>query len=347
MKPIRYVFPGLCGLALVSGPMPDALAAGSGEEPWQIVPDEALRDLRGGVDLGPVIGNFAIQRVVLINGEVVARMQIVISNLDRLGQGGMPTVTISGPLAELVQVLNPTSASLSGLLPSSSASAAHTAPAGTGAPVPQPANLAAAPAKSSAPDPAPPSAAEGGTRGSAATVATNSGPHIGPTSGNSGTTSSTATQSGSMAQFGAAISQAVAAANGAASGNASAPVATSAPAAPASASQTSNAPVAAATAAASPAASSAASSAAAAPALASASEPAQSTSRTIQVGNTGEVIVVSNIPNAEAITSAVQNTVQATKVQTLTTISATLNSLQLLSAAQIANQVRLALSAGH
>src|SRR5271167_675773 len=117
MKPIRYAIHGLCCLALVNAPMLDALAAASRDEPWQIVPDETLRDLRGGLDLGPIIGNFAIQRVVEINGEVVARMQIVISNLDRLGQGGMPTVTISGPLAELVQVFYPTGASASAVAP--------------------------------------------------------------------------------------------------------------------------------------------------------------------------------------------------------------------------------------
>jgi hypothetical protein len=65
------------------------------------------------------------------------------------------------------------------------------------------------------------------------------------------------------------------------------------------------------------------------------------------VGNTGEVIVVSNIPNATAITSEVQNSVQATRVQTLTTITATLNSLQLLSAAAIANAVRQQIASGH
>src|SRR5271156_6420651 len=121
MKPIRYVFSGLCSLALVNGPMLNALAAGATDE-GQTVPDETLRDLRGGLDLGPLIGNFAIQRVVEVDGQVVARMQIVISNLNRLGQGGMPTIAISGPLAELVQVFNPAGVSTSASTPTSSPS---------------------------------------------------------------------------------------------------------------------------------------------------------------------------------------------------------------------------------
>jgi hypothetical protein len=347
MKTIRYVFPGLCSLALVNGPMLNALASGAPDESWQIVPEETLSDLRGGLDLGPLIGSFAIQRVVEINGQVVARMQIVISNLNRLGQGGMPTISISGPLAQLVQVFNP--AGVSASLPTNSSSAAPASP---------PANSAAPAATASTATPAPQSTPVGSSPGSAATVATNNGPHIGSTSGNSGTTSATGTQTGSTPQFGAAISQAVAAANGATSANAAAPAAaipsaatasashTSAPAptpttaapstaARSSASQTSIAPVASATVATSTAA------------AASAANPAQSSTRTIPVGNTGNVIVVSNIPNATAITSEVQNSVQATRVQTLTTITATLNSLQLLNAAAIANAVRQQIASGH
>jgi hypothetical protein len=332
MKPIRYVFPGLCSLALVSGPMLNALASGAPDESWQIVPEETLSDLRGGLDLGPLIGSFAIQRVVEVNGEVVARMQIVISNLNRLGQGGMPTISISGPLAQLIQVFNP--AGVSASLPTNSSSTVRTNPTSSAAPASPPANSAATAATASTNNPAPQSSTPAGSSpGSAATVATNNGPHIGSTSGNTGTTSATGTQTGSTAQFGAAISQAVAAANGATSANAAAPPS----AARASASQTSTAPVASTTAAA----------AASTAAAASAANPAQSFTRTIPVGNTGNVIVVSNIPNATAISSEVQNSVQATRVQTLTTITATLNSLQLLNAAAIANAVRQQIASGH
>lgn len=338
MKPIRYVFPGLCSLALVNGPMLNALASGVPDESWQIVPEETLSDLRGGLDLGPLIGSFAIQRVVEVNGEVVARMQIVISNLNRLGQGGMPTIAISGPLAELVQVFNPAGVSASASLPTNSSSTVRTTPTSSVAPASPPANSAATPATASTNNPAPQSSTRAGSSpGSAATVATNNGPHIGSTSGNTGTTSATGTQTGSTAQFGAAISQAVAAANGATSANAAAPAAAAPSAARASASQTSTAPVASTTAAA----------AASTAAAASAANPAQSFTQTIPVGNTGNVIVVSNIPNATAISSEVQNSVQATRVQTLTTITATLNSLQLLNAAAIANAVRQQIASGH
>jgi hypothetical protein len=347
MKPIRYVFPGLCSLALVNGPMLDARAAGAPDESWQIVPEQTLRDLRGGLDLGPLIGSFAIQRVVEIDGQVVARMQIVISNLNRLEQGGMPRITISGPLAELVQVFNPAGVSASGWAPPGSSSTVPTPPTSSVAPASQPASSAAIPAAASTDSQAPQSTPAASSPGSAATVATNNGPHIGSTSGNSGTTSATGTQTGSSAQFGAAISQAVAAANGAARANAAAPSA-----APAAASQTSAAqlaPTRAVASTAAPASASQASTAALASAAAPASStnPAQGSTRTFPVGNTGNVIVVSNIPNAAAITNEVQNSVQATRVQTLTTITATLNSLQLLSAANIANAVRQQIASGH
>jgi hypothetical protein len=347
MKPIRSVFPGLCSLALVTGPMLNALASGAPDESWQIVPDETMRDLRGGLDLGPLIGSFAIQRVIEVDGQVVARMQIIISNLNRLGQGGMPTVAISGPLAELVQVFNPAGVSPSAWLPTNSSSTVPSTAASSVAPASQPANSAATPATASTA--APQSTPVGSSPGSAATVATNNGPHIGSTSGNSGTTSATGTQTGSTAQFGTAISQAVAAANGATSATAAAPAAAIPSAAPASASRTSAAPLAPTTASASTAAPASASRTSTAP-LASttaAANPAQSFTRTIPVGNTGAVIVVSNIPNASAITSEVQNSVQATRVQTLTTITATLNSLQLLNAAAIANAVRQQIASGH
>jgi hypothetical protein len=352
MKPIRYVFPGLCSLALVNGPMLDARAAGAPDESWQIVPEQTLRDLRGGLDLGPLIGSFAIQRVVEIDGQVVARMQIVISNLNRLEQGGMPSITISGPLAELVQVFNPAGVSASGWAPPGSSSTVPTPPTSSVAPASQPASSAAIPAAASTDSQAPQSTPAASSPGSAATVATNNGPHIGSTSGNSGTTSATGTQTGSSAQFGAAISQAVAAANGAASANAAAPAAATPSAAPAAASQTSAAqlaPTRAVASTAAPASASQASTAALASAAAPASStnPAQGSTRTFPVGNTGNVIVVSNIPNAAAITNEVQNSVQATRVQTLTTITATLNSLQLLSAANIANAVRQQIASGH
>ncbi|HEY4811429.1 MAG TPA: hypothetical protein VIH71_10270 [Solirubrobacteraceae bacterium] len=71
-----------------------------------VVPEENLKDLRGGMDMNGLVGYFAIDRVVQVDGEVVAKMQIVVTNLDRLASGGMPTISVSGPVAELVQVMS-------------------------------------------------------------------------------------------------------------------------------------------------------------------------------------------------------------------------------------------------
>src|ERR1700724_1784322 len=106
MHTFQYVVSGLCSMALVAAPVAGPLARGSVDEPWEVVPDETLAALRGGIDLGELVANFAIQRVVEIDGVVVARMQIVISNLDRLSSGGMPTISVSGPLAQIVQFMN-------------------------------------------------------------------------------------------------------------------------------------------------------------------------------------------------------------------------------------------------
>ena len=99
MQTLKSVVTGLCSMALVLTPVAALVAAplagALAEEPWEIVPEDSLRDLRGGMDLGDLVGSFAIQRVVEIDGVVVARMQLVISNLDRLAKGGMPTITVT------------------------------------------------------------------------------------------------------------------------------------------------------------------------------------------------------------------------------------------------------------
>src|SRR5271156_657265 len=105
MRTLRNVVTGLCCMALVLTPVAAPLAGTVANEPWEIVPEDSLRDLRGGMDLGDLVASFAIQRVVEIDGVVVARMQMVISNLDRLANGGMPTITITGPIAEIVQFM--------------------------------------------------------------------------------------------------------------------------------------------------------------------------------------------------------------------------------------------------
>jgi hypothetical protein len=59
--------------------------------------------------------------------------------------------------------------------------------------------------------------------------------------------------------------------------------------------------------------------------------------------------VVNNLPNATAITTAVQNEVHATTIQTQTIISATLNSIPALNAVTLANaiQMQVASALGH
>src|ERR1700679_3736771 len=110
MNTLQRVVSALCSTALAAAPIAAPAFAvpvpASADEPWTVVPEETLRDMRGGIDLGALVANFAIMRVVEVDGVVVARMQIVITNLERLGNGGMPTISLSGPSAELVQIMN-------------------------------------------------------------------------------------------------------------------------------------------------------------------------------------------------------------------------------------------------
>ncbi len=244
MQRLQYIVSAVCALGLMT-------AHASTSEPWEIVPEDSLRELRGGIDLGNLVGSFAIQRVVQIDGVIVARMQIVISNLDRLGSGGMPTVSVTGPLAQLVQFMN--------------------------------------------------------TGGSAGTAAAN----------------------GSLAQPGSAgASNAPAAANGAPAAAAS----STAGIVPTIALRGAN-PASAGAAAATPAAP-------VTPAAQSVSAALAGTSKTVPVGTTGQVIVLSGLPNAGAITTAVQNSVHAASIQTQTTISAAINSMPMLNAVNLANSIR-------
>jgi hypothetical protein len=106
MHTSKYVVSGLCSIALAAAPVAAPLARGAIEPLGEVVPDETLAALRGGIDLGEMVASFAIQRVVEIDGVVVARMQIVISNLDRLNSGGTPTISVSGPMTQIVQFMN-------------------------------------------------------------------------------------------------------------------------------------------------------------------------------------------------------------------------------------------------
>ncbi|MDB6083445.1 MAG: hypothetical protein JWN43_1326 [Gammaproteobacteria bacterium] len=299
----------LCSMASVLAPLGAPLARGVGEEPWEIVPEDSLREFRGGMDLGDLVASFAIQRVVEIDGVVVARMQMVISNLDRLAKGGMPTISITGPMAQIVQFMKTTgNLSVAGndvSIPAAAAPMPAAPVAQTGPSVPVPA-------------PAPANAAVSPTTAGAAASTVSAAPSVAP-SGNVGTVSAGGTQSGSPTQASTAVATAVAAAN---SANAPAPAT-----APANTHVQASAitPV----------------------SVQPASSAAQSnTTKTIPVGTTGQVVVLHNLPNAAALTTAVQNEVHAATIQTQTTISATLNSMQFVNAVSLANSIRAQVTGG-
>jgi hypothetical protein len=58
------------------------------------------------------------------------------------------------------------------------------------------------------------------------------------------------------------------------------------------------------------------------------------------VGNTGQVVVVSNLPDAAALATAIQNSAAQTRLETQTTINATLNSLATLQSGALADAIR-------
>ncbi len=69
-----------------------------------VIPDAELAPMRGGLDLGSMIARFAIERVVRVDGEVVARTQLMVDRLDGLTRGQLPDARLVGNLANLVQV---------------------------------------------------------------------------------------------------------------------------------------------------------------------------------------------------------------------------------------------------
>lgn len=332
--PMRKLFAGLS--AALIGAYAYAAPPATDEPYWQVVPSQQLGSYRGGMDLGPLVASFAIQRLVEVDGVVVARMQIVISNLDNLGNGGVPTVTVTGPVAELVQIMN------SAGVAAAARAAQNLTSKG------EPAGLASdtSPALGS-------SAAGSGlvTNGSNTPGRVSSG-------GNGGTVSNAGTQSGSSPQFGNAITTAVTVASNplsSAPGSSGTAVGSGSTApnggASSSAGGTPASLPSAAGAAAGSSQSAAAGSGVVAPGTpvivlpatlgpASGSGSSLAASKTVALGNTGQVAVLSNLPNAMAMTTAVQNDVRAAVIQTQTTISATLNSLGSLNALNLANQIK-------
>lgn len=244
--------------ALLTGPAQAASDSNAASiDRWVAVPDSELARLRGGIDLGSAIAHFAIERLVRIDGVVVARTQLVITGLERLASGVLPDIHLAGNLANLVQV----------------------------------------------------------GPGNALADLVGIDPAAAPASGATGTASGTNLASGSMARFGDALARGVQTATGSASG-AGAPAAVPATAPPAGAA---TAPP-------------------AVPAAGAAASVARSI--TVPVGNTGQVIVVTAIPDASTLSTSIQNSVQATRIETQTSIDATLNSLSALRSADFAASLR-------
>ena len=315
MRTLKPLMLGLClaasGAAVASPSSPTAQRV---VDAWPAVPDTILSRLRGGFDLGNLVAYFAIERVVEVNGEVVARAQIVISNLDRLAAGGLPTVTVTGPLAQVIQIMN-------GRIGSGAMVASSGAP-----------GSAAAPAVASA-APVARSVGSGSTPLGTPPMGASAAPLSSPSPQATGTISSSGTDNGSTAQFGSALASAVAAAAGATSATGAGPASAETP----SASAATLASV-------QPAANVAPAAVSTSASPASTAQPASSAPLIPT-----PIIVVSNLPNATAITTAVQNEVRATTIQTQTTISATLNSIPAFNAVALANaiQMQVASALGH
>lgn len=241
------------------------------------VPEQQLEPMRGGLDLGTMIGRFAIERIVRVDGEVVARTQLLVDRLDAVSRGQLPDARLIGNLANLVQIGEGNRASTA---PQSSATSSQSQP---------------------------------------------------PTS--SGTVSTPNVASGLSTEWGTALAQAVAIANGDQS-NRPVPVDVGA----VSSAGAGSAPSAAANAA-TPAAAQGGAAAATAggiPVVAPVAIP--TISITIPVGNGS--IVVSGIPNGPALATSIQNSAQATRIETETRIEAALSSLSALRSMNFAAALR-------
>ena len=291
---------GACAHA-AAAPVPSASPAAI--DAWPTIAEADLAQMRGGLDLGTLVANFAIERVVRINGELVARTQLVMTDLGRLSAGMLPNVQLVGDVANLVQV------GQGNALAADVTAAASTAAA-------QALEAAGLPGGTSGPAPA--------------------------AQGSSGSVSATNIASGLQASFADGLAHGVAVATGEdASLRPPAPVPV--PASSASTGSPPSAAAAASTATSVPAATAPTSAAVPAPtptpATASLVVPA-TTTITVPLGNTGQVIVVSNLPNAAALATSIQNSVQATRIQAETSISVTLNSLSALRSAAFAEGLR-------
>jgi hypothetical protein len=298
MRLRNYIIGGLCSAVIVAqgASTPGGNDPAVGDDGLDVVPEENLKEMRGGVDLGNLVGYFAINRVVEVDGQVVAKMQIVVSNLDKISTGGMPTVTVSGPLSELVQVMN--------------------GPAGSSGAEGVAAAVAAAARSTEA------------SRGNSGTSAVNTGTTLSGSNGSAGSAASGGTSG--LAGQAAGASYTVNVGNGnttvPATGGASTAVSAVQGAAGSASGGTSSGS-----------------------GGSGQSGTAETINKVIPIGNSGQYVVVSNLPSSAGLATAIQNEVRGTTVQVQTTITAQLNSLTMLNSAALANalhQVSLTLPTG-
>lgn len=240
-----------------------------------VVPDGQLEPMRGGLDLGSLFASFAIERIVRIDGEVVARTQLLVDRLDRIAHGQLPDARLVGNPANLVQIGDGNRA---GIAPQSTVQSSQS-----------------------------PSPVSGGTV---------SAPNV---------------ANGMSTEWGTALAQAMALANGDASNR---PVPVDVGTVPAGSGGSTPSPPASGPS--SPAAAQGTGSAGGVPVVAPVAVP--TVSITIPVGS--GAIVVSGIPNGPALATSIQNSVQATHIETETRIDASLASLSALRSLNFAAALR-------
>jgi hypothetical protein len=297
MRLRNYVIGGLCSAVIVAqgASTPGGNDPAVGDDGLDVVPEANLKDMRGGMELtNNLVGYFAIDRVVEVDGQVVAKMQIVVSNLEKLGSGQMPTVTVSGPLSELVQFMNGLAVSCGSAgsvgstgVPAAVVAAAKQATSSSGSTAAGVNGSSGSAGNASAAAAAASQAAGGGTF----TVNVGSGTTVIPASGTAPAVAGSA--QGAAGSAGASVTSNISGGGGGSGSSGQSTAGT-----------------------------------------------AETINKVIPIGNSGQYVVVSNLPSSAGLATAIQNEVRGTLVQVQTTITAQLNSLTLLNSAALANAIR-------
>lgn len=269
------------------------------------VPDEQLEPMRGGLDLGTMIARFAIERIVRVDGEIVARTQLLVDRLDSVAQRQMPDARLIGNLANLVQIGEGNRASTA---PQSATQSSQTQPPVSSGTV-------------STPNVANGLTTEWGTALAQAMALANGDESNRPAPVNVGAVPTGSAASGATnAAPAAAAAQGTGSAVGATGAAATGAGTTAAGATGAGATTTGATP----------------GTAAGIPVVAPVSLP--TISITIPLGSGS--IVVSGIPDAPALATSIQNSVQAARIETETRIDASLSSLSALRSLNFADALR-------